>query len=81
MMAEDFVSDDRRRVISTGILVGRDAVEATLRAGSDVGYENMTSTVIAIRGERLLIDRLRFSGRDSAPEPFISEMLRVIRDR
>jgi hypothetical protein len=78
MMAEDFVSDDRRRVISTGILVGRDAVEATLRAGSDVGYENMTSTVIAIRGERLLIDRLRFSGRDSAPEPFISEMLRVI---
>ena len=77
-MVEDFVSDDRRRVINTGILVGRDAVEATLKAASDIGFENITSTVIAIRGERLLIDRLRFSGRDSAPEPFISEMLRVI---
>jgi hypothetical protein len=65
-------------VINTGIVVGRDAVEATLRAGADVGFENITSTVMAIRGERLLIDRLRFSGRDSAPEPFISEMLRVI---
>ncbi len=78
MLAEDFVSDDRRRVISTGIVVGRDAIEATLQAGSEVGFDNMTSTVIATRGERLLIDRLRFTGRDPAPEPFVSEMLRVV---
>ena len=77
-MADDFVSDDRRRVISTGVIVGRDAIEATLRAGMDVGYDNATSTVVATRGDRLLIDRLRFTGRDAAPEPFVSDMLRVI---
>ena len=49
-MADDFVSDDRRRVISTGVIVGRDAIEATLRAGMDVGYDNATSTVVATAG-------------------------------
>ena len=78
MLAEDFVSDDRRRVISTGIIVGRDAILATLQASSEVGFDNMTSTVIATRGDRLLIDRLRFTGRNPAPEPFVSDMLRVI---
>ncbi|MCB9417979.1 MAG: AAA family ATPase, partial [Mycolicibacterium sp.] len=64
LMAEDFISDDRRRVISTGIVVGRDSAEAALRAGSDVGFENLASAVIATRGERLMIDRLRFTGHD-----------------
>ena len=38
----------------------------------------MTSTVIATRGERLVLDRVRFSGRDQAPEPFHSEMLGIL---
>lgn len=78
LMAEDFISDDRRRVISTGIVVGRDSAEAALRAGSDVGFENLASAVIATRGERLMIDRLRFTGHDPRPEPFVSDMLRVV---
>jgi hypothetical protein len=64
-------------VISAGIHRGRDENVANLRAASDIGFENLTSTVIATRGERLLLDRVCFSGRDPAPEPFSSELLRV----
>ncbi len=77
MVAEDFITDDRRRVISAGIHRGRDENVANLRAASDIGFDNLTSTVIATRGERLLLDRVCFTGRDPAPEPFSTELLRV----
>ena len=38
-----------------------------MRAIADVGVTNMTSTVIAIRGERLVLTRVRFSGDDQGP--------------
>ena len=38
----------------------------------------MTSTVIATRGERLVLDRVRLSARNQAPEPFYTEVLRVL---
>ena len=41
-----------------------------MRAVADVGITNVTSTVIATRGERLALMRLRFSGRDQGPEAF-----------
>ncbi len=78
MVAENAVSDDRRRVVGAGIQRGREVNIAGVRATSGIGFENLTSTVIAIRGERLALDRVSFSGRDSAPEPFYSELLRVL---
>ncbi len=37
---------------------------------ADLGVTNVTSTVIATRGERLALCRARFSGRDQQPEAF-----------
>jgi hypothetical protein len=78
MTAEDGITDDRRRVIGAGIHRGRDVHLANIRATLEVGIENVTSPVVAIRGQRLVLDRVRFSGHDLAPEPFNSEMLRVL---
>ena len=38
----------------------------------------MTSTVIATRGERLALDRARFSGCDQQPEAFNIELLSIV---
>ena len=38
-----------------------------MRAIADLGVTNVTSTVIATRGERLVLSRVRFSGRTSGP--------------
>ncbi len=78
MVAEDSVTDDRRRVVGAGVQLGRDVNLANIRATLDIGIENVTLTAIAIRGERLVLDRVRFSGHDQAPEPFHSEILRVL---
>ena len=76
--AEDIVTDDRRRVIGAGVQRGRDVNIASFRAAFEIGMENVRSTVIATRGERLVLDRIHYSGRDQAPEPFRSEILRVL---
>ena len=47
--------DDRRRVVSAGVRHGRDAAIADMRAIADLGVTDMTSTVIATRGERLAL--------------------------
>ena len=48
---------------------------------ADLGATNMTSTVIATRGERLALMRARYSGRDQRPEAFHVEVLDIVRDR
>ena len=37
----------------------------------------MTSTVVAIRGERLALVRTRYSGRDQRPDAFYTELFRI----
>ncbi|WP_197514016.1 nuclear transport factor 2 family protein [Mycobacterium sp. 1165178.9] len=57
MFAEDILLDDRRHLVNAGTRRGRDAEIANMRAVADVGVTNMTSTVIATRGERLVLGR------------------------
>ena len=78
MLAEDIVTDDRRRVVGAGVQRGRDVNVGIMPATLDIGIENVTSTVIATRGERLVLGRVHFSGRDRRPEPFRTELLRVL---
>ncbi len=78
MTAEDIFTDDRRPIVGAGVQRGRDVNAADMRAVVDIGFDNMTSTVIATRGERLVLDRFRLSGRDQAPEPFYTELLRIL---
>ena len=78
ILADDISTDDRRRVVDAGIRHGRDAEIADMRAVADIGVTNVTSIVIATRGERLALGRSRFSGRDQRPEAFHTEVLNIV---
>ena len=78
MLADDFYGDDRRRVVNAGVRHGRDAEIANLRAIADVGSADVTSTVIATRGERLVLIRVRYSRQRPGPDAFHADMLDVV---
>src|SRR5262249_2936779 len=69
-LAEAFVSDDRRRVVNSGIRSGRDAAIQDGHANADMGLTDVASTVIAIRGERLALRRSKYSGSAQKPGAF-----------
>ena len=78
ILADDFLSEDRRPVVGAGIRHGRDVEIASIRAGADLGGTNMTSPVIATRGARLILTRTHHSGRDQAPDAFRIDALAVV---
>jgi class 3 adenylate cyclase len=78
IFAADFSNADRRRVVGAGIGHGRDVEIASIRAGYDLGGKNMTSTVIATRGTRLILSRTRHSGAAEAAEGFLVDTLSVV---
>ncbi len=78
ILADDHCSDDRRRVVNAGIRRGRDVQIANMQTAVGLGTTNITSTVIATRGERLALRRVRFSGRDQRPEAFHTETLGIV---
>jgi hypothetical protein len=75
-LSVDHYSDDRRRVVNSGIRHGRDAEVASLQATADLGVTSLTSIPIAIRGDRLALTRTR--GATSGPEAFDTELLRIV---
>jgi len=78
MLAENFLTDDRRRLVNAGIRRGRDAEIENYRAAADVGIIDITLDVIATRGERLVLGRVRGSQRDQLPGTFGIEVLGVV---
>ncbi|MFZ0719140.1 MAG: ATPase, partial [Mycobacterium sp.] len=76
LLADDVRVDDRSRGLHRE---GADhATElANARAIADIGVKNITSRVLALRGERLALTRTVFSGRDQRPDAFHTEMLRI----
>ena len=78
LLADDMSADDRRRVVNAGIRHGRDAKIADMRATADLGTKHATSTVIAIRGQRLALVRIRLSGSDQRPDAFHTAMLGIV---
>ena len=60
LLAADLSTDDRRRVVNEGIRRGRDAEIASMRAlAAVVRSDDVMSTVIATRGGRLALSRVR----------------------
>ena len=59
LLAADSSTDDRRRVVDAGFRQGRKSFIADMQAVADVGTDNLTSTVIATRGERAALGRVR----------------------
>ncbi|WP_374109772.1 BTAD domain-containing putative transcriptional regulator [Mycobacterium sp. WUMAC-067] len=78
MTADDISSDDRRRLVGAGVQLGRDVDIDNMRAWADVGIANMTSHVVATRGDRLFLGRTRFFGPEQGPDTFHSEVLGLV---
>ncbi len=75
-LAVDYYTDDRRHVVG-GAIHGRDAEIASVRVQADLGVTHAAPTVIAVRGERLALSRVRYSGGNQESEAFVAEMLIV----
>ncbi len=78
MLADDICSEDRRRVVNAGLRYGRDALVAELSAIAEVGVAELTSDVIATRGGRLVLSRVRVSESDPRPEAFSADAIDII---
>jgi DNA-binding SARP family transcriptional activator/predicted ATPase len=75
MLADGFSSDDRRRTVNAGIQRGRNAAMKDAHANADVGAKEVASTVIATRGERLVLRHARYAGSARRPEAFYVDAL------
>ena len=51
---------------------------ADMRTIADLWITNISSTIIATRGERLVLVRTHFSGSDQGPEAFLTEVLGLV---
>ena len=76
ILADDFYSDDRRRVTGAGIRRGRDAEIENMRAVAELGDEHHVE-VIATRGDRLVLTRTHFSSVTSS-KAFLAEVLGLV---
>ncbi|KEF96636.1 MULTISPECIES: BTAD domain-containing putative transcriptional regulator [Mycobacterium] len=76
ILAPDSFVDDRRRVVNVGFWDGRDAVMANMRALAE-GLAQVSLTVIATRGKRLSLARVRSINPDSRREGFAVELLGI----
>nr|WP_268778108.1 BTAD domain-containing putative transcriptional regulator [Mycolicibacterium malmesburyense] len=59
LLAPDVRAEDRRRIVNDGLRQGREAFVANMRAVADVGTGDVTSTMVATRGQRLVLARIR----------------------
>ena len=77
MVADDFSSDDRRRTVNAGMLFGRDAAMKDAHANAYVGAKEISSAVVATRGERLVLRRAHYSSSAERPDAFYVDALSV----
>lgn len=79
ILTGDFLLDDRRQALNAGLRQGRETEIDNVKVMADVtGPLNVTGNVIATRGERLALRRLRFSTQDQDPDTFYAEMVGVV---
>ncbi|HXZ15769.1 MAG TPA: hypothetical protein VEH77_07345, partial [Roseiarcus sp.] len=75
-VADSYSAIDHRRVVNAGIQHGRDALIKDVQAAADLGLKMSMLSVIAIRGERLVLARIRASGPDA--ETIRDDVLNVV---
>ncbi|WP_231987561.1 BTAD domain-containing putative transcriptional regulator [Mycobacterium sp. 852002-51152_SCH6134967] len=65
LFTDDYYYDDRRRIVNSGVRHGRAHAIEDIRSAVDIGlWGNLSSEVVAVRGERLALTRFRAAGRD-----------------
>ena len=62
VIADDCCTHDRRRVFYADVLRSRAAHVTNMRAVAEVGFDGLTSSVVATREHRLALIRIRFLG-------------------
>ncbi len=77
MLTENFTNDDRRPVVGAGVRHGRDAHIADMRAVANLWNTHVTGSVVAIRGERLVLMRNRMSDPNQGPEVEVLSILEI----
>ncbi|WP_458320070.1 BTAD domain-containing putative transcriptional regulator [Mycolicibacterium brisbanense] len=77
MLAENVSNDDRRLVVNAGVQCGRDAVISEMSGIAGVGVTNWTSHTVAVRGDRIVLNRARASSGE-LPEAFHADVLDVV---
>ena len=77
MNSENLLSEDRRRVVNSGLQHGPDALIAELSAIAEVGID-LTSDVVATRGAHLVLSRVQGSGQGQGPDAFYVATVDVI---
>ena len=77
LLTEDFYGDDRRQVVKVD-LHGRDAAIESFRAAAEFGVPDAKASILATRGERLALTRVRYSLSDEEPDAFHVELLQIV---
>ncbi|OBJ51536.1 BTAD domain-containing putative transcriptional regulator [Mycobacterium asiaticum] len=77
-MTENIRMEDRQRVVNSGIRQGRNTVIADMQATADLGTRVVTTAVLATRGQRLILGRAHYSGRNQGADAFFTEVLGVL---
>lgn len=75
-VADNYVSIDHRRIVSAEPQHSRGDVIRDLQAAAEVGFTISMVNAVAIRGERLVLARVRASGRD--PEAAQNDALNIV---
>jgi hypothetical protein len=77
LMADGISTDDRRRLVNAGIHHGREYYIATMWAAAEVGFDKTASTVLATRGARLALTRVRAWAHGLRPEEAGIDVLNI----
>ena len=77
LFADDIRLDDRRLGLRRESNDRANAM-AEVRLIAELGTKNITTDTLAIRGEHLVLSRVRFSGRGRRPDAFHTELLRIV---
>ncbi|WP_231996728.1 BTAD domain-containing putative transcriptional regulator [Mycobacterium scrofulaceum] len=78
MLDGNLVYDDRRRVVGAGPQHGRDAQIADMKTVAGLWPATVAATVVATRGTRLTLMRLRFADRDHGLDAFLTDVVGVL---
>jgi hypothetical protein len=78
VLADDVSAVDRRPVMSAGTRQGREVNIGDWRTVAEVGFANIKSTIIALRGERLALGRFLISTGDQQAESFHNDVLGIV---
>ncbi|MGE5695998.1 MAG: BTAD domain-containing putative transcriptional regulator, partial [Candidatus Sericytochromatia bacterium] len=77
-LADDIYMNDRRRVVGAGVRSGRDDAIADMRSTTNLGITNVMPTILATRGDRLVLVHARYVVLDQARDQYLTEVLNIL---